>query len=318
MPRSKAVSNLNAPDVKREIIAKRPKTEPERIALLSGFVRSCLSLVMRGGGALELCLDCQSDSVRDYISSCMMAQFKVKPNVVKNSLIFADCEKLLRALRILEQGDGFVLGAIDESFYSQAPSYMRGVFLGCGSFSAPTAEDAQLHKSGGYHLDFSFTGEELADAVVRMLDGVSVAAHKSMRAEKYVVYVKDRNAVGDCLALIGAEKTVLKLHAAAVALSVKSDVARRLNCEIANIARTATAAVDLVDAIEYIDAKSGLNAELSGKLAEAAEARRADPAAPLSVIADRLGISKSGLKHRFDAIIAKARELGWTERDGER
>lgn len=317
MPRSKAVSNLNAPDVKREIVSKRPKSEPERLALLSGFVRSCLSLVRSGGGALELCLDCQSDAVRDYISSCMMEQFKIKSTVAKSSLIYADCEKILRALKILEQGDDFVFCTVDKSFYSTAAQYVRGVFLGCGSFSAPTAEDAQSHKSGGYHLDFSFSGEELADAFGKMLSGEGIVTHKSVRAEKYVIYVKDKESVSDCLALIGAEKTVLRLNEAMVALSVKSDVARRLNCEIANISRTAAASVALSDAIEYIDVKFGLYAQLNRRLAEAAEARRADPSAPLSVIAERLSISKSGLKHRFDAIVAKARELGWKEKNTE-
>lgn len=311
------MSNLNAPDVKREIVSKRAKSESERLALLSGFVRSCLSLVRSGGGALELCLDCQSEEVRDYISSCMMEQFKIKPTVVKNSLIYADCEKILRALRILRHGDDFVLDTVDESFFALAPHYIRGVFLGCGSLSAPTAEDAQIHKSGGYHLDFSFSGEELADAFAQMLADSGVAAHKSVRAEKYVVYVKHKEAVSDCLALIGAEKTMLRLNEAVVALSVKSDVARRLNWEIANLTRTAAAAAALLDAIEYIDEKFGLNAQLNKRLAEAAEARRADPSAPLSVIAERLGISKSGLKHRFDGIVAKARSLGWTEKIGE-
>ena len=305
------MSNLNAPDVKREIVAKRAKSDGERLALISGFVRSCLSLMRSGGGALELCLDCQSEIVRDYISACMMEQFKIKPTVSKNSLVFADCEKLLRALLILEPTEAFELRAIDKSFYDYAPYYARGVFLGCGSFSAPTAEDAQLHKSGGYHLDFSFSGEELADAFTDMLAGENIIAHKSMRGEKYVVYVKDNVGVSDCLALIGAEKTVVRLNEAVVALSVKSEVARRLNCEIANITRTTLASVELLDAIEYIDEKAGIDV-LGKKMAAAAYARRTDPSAPISTLADLLGISKSGLKHRFDGIIAKAREMGWT------
>lgn len=305
---------LNAPDVKREITQKRVKEGDERLALLSGFVRGCLSVIWRGGGALELCLDCQLSFVRDYISALMMAQFKVKPTVEKNSLIFADCEKLLRAMSITEANSRFELRGIDASFRENAPFYVRGMFLGCGSLSVPSAEDALSHKSGGYHLDFSFSSEMLADELIAFLGEQGITAHKSVRAERYVVYVKDGESVSDCLALMGAERAVLELNNAMAAFSVKSSAVRRTNCDIANINRTAQAAVTLLAAIDFIDEKQGLDT-LGKKLESAALARREDPQAPLSVVAERLGISKSGLKHRFDNIIAAAVKNGFSVED---
>lgn len=299
------MSKINGLDVKREITDKRVKNDEGRLALLSGFTRVCLSLTRRGGGALELCLDCQAEFVRDYVASVMMEQFKVKPSVNKTSLVFADCEKLLRMLHILKPDvDTFELCGVPKRF-AESSEYVRGAFLGCGSLSVPNADDAQMQKSGGYHLEFSFTNEDIADDFISLFAENGITAHKTVRAERYVVYVKDSESVSDCLAMIGAEKTVLKLNEAVVAFAVKSDVNRINNCDLANMSRTTAAAVELAAAIEIIDKTIGLDS-IDPKLAEAAHARIAQPDVPLSKIALGLGISKSGLKHRYDKISALA------------
>lgn len=300
---------INGQSVKREITEKRVKGDG-LAAMLSGFVRSCLALVL-ANGERKLCLDCQSDFVREYISVGMMEQFKITAVEEKNSLYFADCEKLLVALKIFKSGDGYYeTQNIDESFLSEqnAPYYVRGVFLGCGSLSVPSADSPELTKSGGYHLEFSFNNEDLADEFKALLGSCGAAAHIMTRAEKYVVYVKDSESVSNCLVLIGASKTALELNNAVAAYSVKMDVNRRINCDIANMTRTSDAAVGVSDAIDLIDSTRGMDT-LPPKLVEAADARKNYPDAPLSFIAAQLGISKSGLKHRYDKIKEIAQDI---------
>lgn len=313
------MAKINGLDVKREIIEKRVKSDEDMLALLSGFTRVCLSLSRKGGGALELCLDCQADFVRDYIASVMMERFKVKPTAVnKTSLVYADCEKLLGMLHILKTDDSsFELCGIPERFIAN-PHYVRGAFLGCGSLSVPNAADAWARKSGGYHLEFSFTGEDLAEQFTALLAASEISAHRTVRAERYVVYVKNSERVSDCLAMIGADKTVLKLNDAVVTLSVKSDANRKNNFDCANLTRVTDASAAIKMAIETIDSSVGLDS-IDPKLAEAARARLERPdIASIGDIARELGISKSGLKHRYDRIAALADSISkGHEKDSE-
>ena len=321
--KSDNVYTINGLDVKRELTEKRPKGA-ESTALLSGFVRVCFSLLKRGSG-VDLMLDCQSEYVRDYIASLMFEQFKITPSggvlgqvvaPTAGELVFSDSAKILTALLIQKDNGVFDFNGIDERFLKNAEYYARGVFLGCGSLSVPKADNAQSQKSGGYHLEFSFTTESLANDFLGLLSRYSIYGHLTVRAEKYIVYVKDSESVSDTLALIGADKAVLKLNEAVAAFAVKSDVIRRMNCDLANMGRTVDAAVEVISAIKIIEEKAGLDV-LDKKLRAAAEARLKSPQAPIGALADMLGISKSGLKHRFDRIIRLSREVGGKGEDTE-
>lgn len=319
-------------DVKREIIEKRPR-DGERLALLSGFTRVAFSLLKRGG-AVDLWLDCQSAPVREYIASLMMEQFKITPVpsgaalptglvedgaavvTLSDKLVFADCEKLLKALYIIEpDGSLFDVGGIAERFYKHAAWYARGVFLGCGSLSVPDAENALDKKSGGYHLEFALPSGMEGD-FIRLLGGYGIAAHEAPRADKHVVYVKDGESVSDGLALLGAEKAVLGLNDAIAAFAVKIDVNRIVNCEVANLGRTVEAALSVTRAIEIIEKRYGLDI-LDAKLRAAADARMRYPQMPIGKLAAELGISKSGLKHRFDKLIEIAAQDAEADKEKE-
>ncbi len=313
------MSKTNGLDVKRELTEKRPKGD-DKLALLSGFTRVCFSLYKHGSG-VYLLLDCQSDFVRDYIASLMFENFKVTPldrdefgqAVSSDELVFSDGEKILKALYILKDGGAFEFNGIDERFMKNAEAYARGVFLGSGSLSVPKAETARTRKSGGYHLEFSFTTEELANDFIGLLSRYAIYGHLTVRAEKYIVYIKDSESVSDTLALIGADRTVLKLNEAVAAFAFKGDINRIVNCDIANMDRTLEASHGVTEAIELIERKSGLDV-LDKKLRAAAEARIENPQAPIGRLADELGISKSGLKHRFDKILEIAKS--YNDEDG--
>lgn len=319
------MAKINGTTVKREIAEKRPKGE-EATALLSGFVRVCFS-VLRHGDESDLWLDCQTDFVREYIAALMMDVFKVTPVLdvggarkaaaasvlgdakiefapqpTPNALVFSDGMKLLTELRIIRSGEYYELVGMDKRFEDHGKYYIRGVFLGSGSLSVP---DADSHKSGGYHLEFTFNGEDIANDVIAILSGYGIWAHLTVRKEKYVVYVKDSENVSDCLALLGVDKTVLKLNETMAVLAVKSDITRRTNCDIANINRAIDASIGVMEAIAELEARGELET-LDEKLRIAARARREYPDASLSELASIIGISKSGLKHRLDKLVETA------------
>lgn len=304
------MATISGLDLKREIIATKLKSE-ELPALLSGFVRSCMALEVTQKDGVMLVLDCQTDFVREYIAAKMLAVYKIAPKSKDGALIYADCEKLLRALDITRAGGGiFEITDIPECYKNYASAYVRGMFLGCGSFSAHEVTKTTQGRTsgGGYHCEFSVLSESLADELIKLLGEHEVTARKMARAEKYVVYVKNVENVSNCLALMRADKMVLKVTNTYVEMIHKRDVNRRVNAELANMSRSADASVEVTEAIEYIDGTVGLSA-LPPKLVEAADARVNSPGTSISELAYELGISKSGLKHRFDRIIAIANKL---------
>ncbi|MDE6293402.1 MAG: hypothetical protein K2L88_02125, partial [Clostridiales bacterium] len=92
------MANTSGLEVKREITKALPRGAECR-SMLSGFVRSCMSLsVTRGGVTLEL--DCQTDFVREYIAGAMQTMFGAVAEELEQKLVYGDCEKLLVELRI--------------------------------------------------------------------------------------------------------------------------------------------------------------------------------------------------------------------------
>ena len=304
-------ADISGTEVKRELIERRPKADG-RLSLLSGFVRTCMSFYKRGR-EIDLWLDCQSEAVKDYIASLMMEQFKITPlsNVIdeRDKLVFGGAERILRALEITEEGGSlFEPGEIAQRFYADARHYARGVFLGGGSLSVPTADAVGTKKASGYHLEFSLSTESFANEFIRLLSTFGIYAHLTLRAGKYIVYVKHSGDVSDCLALIGAEKTVIKLNDAVMAYDFKNNVNRMNNCDVANLSRVVDASVTVVNAVNKLERSGALQA-LGVKIVEAAEARKQNRELSIGALAKKLGISKSALKHRFDVIIEAADKL---------
>lgn len=305
------MANISGLEVKRQITKTCPRGE-ECKSMLSGFVRSCMSLSITGGGVL-LQLDCQTDFVREYIMKAMHTVLGVTPEETKPMLVYGDCESLLNKLNITSGDGGYEMADIPQMTGDCESAYIRGVFLGCGSFSAHYSDGSDGQKGGGgYHLEFSVLSESFADELMSLLGSREVVVHKMERVDKYVVYAKDIENVSNCLALMRLGKLVVRLNDTAIALSLKRDVNRRMNCDMANMTRTTNAAVDVIDAIRYISDKQGLDS-LHPKLVEAADARINSPEATLGDLAFELGISKSGLKHRFDKII----EIANSKRDNK-
>ncbi len=179
-----------------------------------------------------------------------------------------------------------------------AVNYIRGAFLACGSLSMKR----------GYQISFTLTTGALASDLMSLLSRHGIEAKRMTRGEKVIVYVKDSQAVSDCLALMGADGAVLKLNDSYVMRQVKRDEQRRTNCDLANIAKTVNAAVRQVADIEYIDSRVGLEV-LDEKLLTVARGRLAEPEISFSALADKLGLSKSTLKNRLNKIAEYAARL---------
>ncbi len=175
-------------------------------------------------------------------------------------------------------------------------SYLRGAFLAGGSVNRPDAS---------CHLEYVATNYQFAELLQTLLRRLGFAAGLVGRKEDYVVYLKEGDAILDFLAMAGAEEAATAFEAARNVKEVRNQVNRLVNCETANLNKTAKAAARQVAAIRSFAAAGGLDG-LSPGLRATAEARLAYPEASLTELGAELGVGRSGVNHRLRRLMELA------------
>lgn len=185
-------------------------------------------------------------------------------------------------------------------------SFLRGVFLVCGTVTDP-------HKE--YHLEFSTPHLHLAEDLAALLQRVpaaQLAPAVTRRKNGYMVYIKESSAIEDFLTLIGAVNSAMDLMQIKMYKETYNNLNRVSNCETANLDKTYSAASRQIAAIALISDKVGLDA-LPEDLREAALLRLHNPEMSLREMSGRLSISRSGVNHRLRRILEFAETLGTPE-----
>jgi hypothetical protein len=166
---------------------------------------------------------------------------------------------------------------------------LRGLFLGCGSVSAPSTR---------YHLEFVAPTRSWASAIARLIEGAGVKAGVTERGGQAVVYVKDGDGIVRLLSLMGANRAVMEFENVRVVREVSGEVNRRLNFETANIGKTIGSGMRQAAAIERLEADGKLD-RLPPALREMARWRAENPDLNLGELAGRMKLSKSAVNHRL-------------------
>ncbi len=179
--------------------------------------------------------------------------------------------------------------------------YLRGVFIKCGSISAP---------GRNFMLSFYIKDEQLADRIALLLDEAGMSPKRSSRHGNPLLYYKAAESIEDVLSFIGGTKAALKIISAKVMSDVRNSTNRLCNAETANLDRIARAAAEQSEAIKIIQ-KCGALQNLPRELRECAELRLANPDMSLSQLRGLLSepVSKSGLNHRFKKLIEMSEDL---------
>jgi len=180
-------------------------------------------------------------------------------------------------------------------------SFLRGAFLGSGSASAP-------QKS--YHLEIETHHRDLAADIVQLFMDEQLAARSVIRKSNYVIYIKDSEEIADALTALGATDSALNLYYIKIEKNMKNKINRRVNCETANLTKTANAAAQQIVAIQKV-LRSPLSASLSQGHLELAQLRLENPEASLAELAAMMEkpISKSGVSRRLQKMIDLAEGL---------
>ena len=182
-------------------------------------------------------------------------------------------------------------------------AYLRALFLACGSVS---------HPEKGYHMEWVFKEEELADTLAQLMETMDIHAHRMQRKTAWVVYLKDSEEIGTLLAMMGANRAILEHENERIMRQMKNNVQRAVNCDTANLQKTVEASVRQTNCIRFLIEKEILR-NLPGPLRAAADARLEAPDASIVELAGMMSppIGKSGMNHRLRKLVEIAEEHGY-------
>ena len=180
-------------------------------------------------------------------------------------------------------------------------AFIRGAFLASGSISDPEK---------GYHFEIVCPDERKAGQLQELIRSFGIDAKVVVRKKSHVVYVKEGAQIVDILAVMEANVALMNLDNIRILKEMRNTVNRKVNCEMANINKTVSAAVKQIEDIKLIEEKKGFQS-LNDGLAEIAELRLQYPEATLKELGMMLNpqVGKSGVNHRLRKLSAIADEL---------
>lgn len=209
----------------------------------------------------------------------------------------------LRDMGVLSAEGGLEMG-IKESLVAKpccAAAYLRGAFLGSGFISNPKSD---------FHFEITVESEPLAEGIVGLLARKEIGARVMQRRSSYMVYLKSGASILEFLAWTGAHQAALSMEEERVVKSVRNDVNRMINAELANQAKAADAAVDQIYAIRRVVEHYGID-DLPPAIQEFIRLRVTYPEASLKELGERANppLSKSAVYHRVRRLEQMAAEL---------
>ena len=154
----------------------------------------------------------------------------------------------------------------------------------------------------GHHLEYNLNTAKEANEMIDILSLVGIDAKISMRDNKYIVYIKNKNYIIKLLDILGAKDIKKEYRAISKVNNEKLNISRKVNFEVANIKKVANANLKQNEEIDILLQKYSIHS-LDDGLKELIKARKKHPTASLSELAAIMGnVSKSTLNHRFKKI----------------
>ena len=192
------------------------------------------------------------------------------------------------------------LESIDTLNVEQIKWLIRGAYLGAGSINNPEKK---------YHLEIGISNVENANQIVQYLKKFEIKSNIVEKKGEYAIYIKDGEAISKILALIGANKSVLKFEEIRVQREMNNKINRIVNCETANLNKTINASIEQIEAIKRLKS-SGKFEKLDEPLKEIAELRLKNPNSNLTELGKMLKnpVGKSGVNYRLKKIMEIANE----------
>ena len=168
--------------------------------------------------------------------------------------------------------------------------------MGAGSVNNPESN---------YHLEIVFSIRENTKYIKEMLQNDFKIFPKELDIEnKTSIYLKEAESISNFLALIGANRAMLKFEDVRIQKEMRGKVNRIVNCETANLNKTLNASIEQINAIKKLQETGNFN-RLDDGLKEVALLRLEYPNMSLVELGKKLKnpIGKSGINYRLKKIM---------------
>ena len=302
-------------EVKLELATVVPAAEHCRRAQLSGLLFGAGVFELGSGGRFGVRVSVAHPALARHVLALL------RPLEVEAVLRTVDTAPVGRRYEVLlgDEGRGLQvlneLGVLSDGLALQLTvprrlverrcclvAFLRGLFIACGSISAPGAP---------VHAEFTLEGEDLAAQVAGLLGRLGLPFSLAARDRNLACYTKRSQTAADLLAVLGAYDARLRWEEHAVLGTVRESANRLANCDAANARRAATAGERQAAALRELMTTAAW-AALPASLRAVAELRLAYPYLSLQELADAADppLSRSALNHRLRRLAEIAAETG--------
>ena len=248
--------------VKNEICSEEDFSLTRRKALLSAYIRNNGVIVIKNRET-NLKLKSNNSRISKYIYKLLKDIFvdeeihlafeKKKNNKVTYIIdLTTHVDDILNSLYV-----DFFEGKISKEIaYNDETiaGYIAGCFLACGSVNSP--------KTTNYHLELSFTSENYAKWLVKLFGKykkIEMQPKIIKRRDRYVVYFKKSDQIGNFLIMVGAPATCMEFEDERVERDYYNSENRVLNFSEANMRKASLIGRKQAKEIKYIDDKLGIH-----------------------------------------------------------
>ena len=178
-------------------------------------------------------------------------------------------------------------------------AYLRGLFLSVGSVNDP--------KKSRYHLEFMVGNREYANFVSKLLNEFNLNSKVLKRENRYMVYVKEAEKIGDFLRILDATNALFYFEDIRIYRDHKNMTNRLNNCEQANVDKSLNASSEQLELIKKLREKLDFDL-LDPRIQDICIYKEKYPESSMSELASIISseterpITKSGINHRFRKI----------------
>ncbi|MBD5431427.1 MAG: DNA-binding protein WhiA [Lactobacillus sp.] len=305
-----------ASDVKKELTSLEVHPEHAK-AELAAFLRMNGVLNLHDH-QFSLDITTENPAIARRIFTLIKVAFGVEPLLIvsrkmklkKNNQYLVrlqnNVQEIMRKLQIWNPEKGLVTRIPERIMNSEegAMSYLRGAFLAGGSVNNP--------ETSRYHLEIYSTYEDHNEDLKDLMNKYfHLNAKTTKRRSGYIAYLKEAEKIGDFLHIVGALNAMLAFEDLRIIRDMRNSVNRLVNCDTANMKKTASASAKQIEDIQLIDKEVGLD-KLPEKLEGLARFRLKHPELSLKELAAQVPdgpISKSGVNHRLKKLKEMAEKL---------
>lgn len=303
-------------EVRDELAHVIPKCPHCEKAALAALVRTDGTLFVSGPGRYRVEIGTDSASVARLIIKSLHTIYDLKTELtIRRSVLHKTPNYLIEVPAQPQLADAFIdmgiiteSGGLETSIKSElianpccSAAYLRGAFLGSGFISNPKSD---------FHFEITVESEYQAKGLVEIMANKGIKAKYIQRRSSFIVYLKSGSSILEFLAFTGAHHAALNLEEERVVKSVRNDVNRQINAELANQQKTSKAAFKQLVSIRSVLEHYGIES-LPCALQEFIKLRVKYPDATLKELGDLAvpPLSKSAINHRMRRIEAMAEKI---------